>query len=60
MMKLKVLIGMDYETINISSNDYQKLINYGKCITDEEITAKTENDEIVTSSMIDDYIVLTA
>jgi len=55
MIRLKVLIGMEEEVINITKDEFQLLVDYGKLKTDEIITVKTESGNTITSIMIDAY-----
>lgn len=55
MIRLKILVGMNYEYITISKEKYQKLLDFGNLKTDEEIKVITESGYIVTSTMIDSF-----
>lgn len=53
----EVLIGLSYKIVELSNDEYNKIIDYGKCVTDEVITVNIDGVEY-SSKDIDDIIKL--
>jgi len=57
MLEYKVLMGMDYEIVSLTNDEYKHICDYGKCKTEKIIMIKTKNG-LIPNSDIDDIELL--